>query len=111
MLPRQYRLTDDYDYRRVRRLGKIYQTPFFIISFAPSKDPKSIRFGFIVSKKIDKRAVIRNRVTRLMREMVSLSINNIPLGFDFVFIAKARMLNADLSLIKSAFSSFLTSFR
>lgn len=111
MLPRKYRLTDDYDYRRVRRLGKTYQTPYFIISFAPSKDPKSSRFGFIVSKKIDKRAVIRNRVTRLMREMVSSLITKVPLGFDFVFIAKARMLNADLSLIKSAFSAFLSFLR
>lgn len=44
------------------------------------------RFGFIISKRIDKRAVTRNRMKRLMREVVRL--NSIEPGWDVVVIAR-----------------------
>lgn len=46
------------------------------------------RFAFIVSTKIDKRATVRNRIKRLLRESVRLLLPNVPHGFDVIFIAK-----------------------
>ena len=39
-------------------------------------DELNTKFAFVVSKKIHKRAVVRNRIKRLMRESVRLLIKN-----------------------------------
>lgn len=58
------------------------------------------RFGIIVSKKIDKRAVGRNKIKRAFREvLISLSKNMTP-GYDMLFIAKPGTLNREKEGIK-----------
>lgn len=46
------------------------------------------RFGFVVSKKVDRRAVIRNKVKRILRSYVQENLKNIKQGFDFLLISK-----------------------
>lgn len=51
------------------------------------------RFRIVVSKKIDKRAVVRNKIKRMFRSgMVELNKNMI-VGHDILFIAKIGSLN------------------
>ncbi len=88
MLPKENRLTDDYDFRRVRRLGKSFHTPLFVLTIAPAKDSTTLRFGFITSTKLDKRAVARNRVKRLLREAVHKRLGDFKPGSDIVVVGK-----------------------
>jgi ribonuclease P protein component len=44
------------------------------------------RFGFIISKKIDKRAVIRNRTKRVIRSCIEEMLKKIKQGYDMLFI-------------------------
>lgn len=53
------------------------------------------RFAFIVSTTIDKRAVVRNRVKRLLREAVRQFLPTIKPGADCVFIARRGIVNLD----------------
>jgi len=92
MLPRQHRLTDDYDFRRVRRLGRPYHTSLFTLVVAPAKKKTDLRFGFVVSTKLDKRAVVRHRAVRLLREAVHKLLPQLNLGFDAVLIPKRKLL-------------------
>jgi len=46
------------------------------------------RFGFVVSKKVDKRAVVRNKIKRILRSFVQENLKNIRPGFDFLFVSK-----------------------
>ncbi len=48
------------------------------------------RFAFIVSAGIDKRATVRNRIKRLLREKVHKHLGLLPHGEDVVFIAKTK---------------------
>jgi ribonuclease P protein component len=52
------------------------------------------RFGIIVSKKIDKRAVVRNKIKRLFREILSELNENIKPGHDILLIAKKKILDS-----------------
>jgi len=92
MLPKENRLTDDYDFRRVKRLGKSYHCPFFKLSLAPRKIAGPSRFGFVISTKIDKRATVRNRIKRLLREAMRERLEKVPGGFDLVFIVRPKMV-------------------
>lgn len=44
------------------------------------------RFGFIASKKIDKRAVVRNRIKRVVRSCIEEMLGKIVEGYDMLFI-------------------------
>ena len=46
------------------------------------------RFGFIVSTKVSKEAVQRNRIKRAMGEAVRFELMHIKKGFDVIFLAK-----------------------
>lgn len=50
------------------------------------------RFTTIVSKKIDKRAVVRNRIKRLINSCIEELYNHIHKGRDMVFIAKKEAI-------------------
>jgi ribonuclease P protein component len=48
----------------------------------------------IVSNKVSKKAILRNRIKRQIREIVRLSLKKIKPGFDCVLIAKKPITEA-----------------
>jgi ribonuclease P protein component len=85
--------------KKQNRLGKIVKTkrnnlfisPLFNLRISDNKENK-IRFGFIVSKKIDKRAVIRNQTKRVLRSAVEELIDRLVLGKDIVVIPRGPLI-------------------
>ena len=51
------------------------------------------RFGIVVSKKIDKRAVVRNRIKRFFRRALIDLSKNMMSGHDILFIVKIGILS------------------
>ncbi len=51
------------------------------------------RFGIVVSKKIDKRAVVRNKIKRFFRQALTDLSKNMMSGHDILFIVKIGILN------------------
>lgn len=85
MLPAINRLKKDADFERVVRGGNRTKIGPILVCVAP-KTFEQPRFGFVVSKKVSKSAVIRNRFKRLIREQIRLSLNKIKLDKDAVVI-------------------------
>lgn len=72
MLARKYRLTGSKNFTKVEKEGKVYQSTNFGIAYVRREDEDPSRFAFIVSTKIAKDAVDRNRFKRAMSEGVRL---------------------------------------
>ncbi len=64
---------------------EFYKNSFFTLLVSENGLSHS-RFGFIASKKNDKRAVLRNRIKRIFS--ASLQKENIKPGFDMIFVIK-----------------------
>ena len=68
----------------------------------------STRFGYIVSKKVDKKAVVRNKIKRIFREISRMAIkDNIVLNNDYEIIAKKDIVNKSFWEIKDTIYSLL----
>lgn len=50
------------------------------------------RFGIVVSKKIDKRAVVRNKIKRFFRTALANLDSQMSIGHDILLIAKKEIL-------------------
>ena len=92
-LPKEYILKDKYYFKRVRRLGKTFSTPLFFLNIASCKDPRELKFGLIVTTKIDKRAVERNRIRRALSEAVRKRLPNMNRGYHVVIVVKAAAVD------------------
>ena len=86
MLPKQNRLKKKKDFERVMKQGKGFRQGFLFLKINQN-DLDISRFGFIVSKKNSKKAVVRNRLKRQLREVVKVTLPNIKKGIDCVLIA------------------------
>ena len=102
MLPREFRLKKRNAFSATYRTGKsFHKDGLTVFCGRVKKDDLPTRIGFVVSKKIHKRAVKRNRIKRLMRESVRLLIKSNP-NFDtkymsLIFVASAQLLNKNFN--------------
>lgn len=83
MLAKKYRLPWGVRFDKSRS----FSAPF-LIAKAKSNTVLFNRFGVIVSKKIDRRAVYRNRVRRLIYSIVEELYDNIEQGYDILIIMR-----------------------
>ncbi len=94
MLPKLNRLKKKEDFLRARKKGRIIQEDNFGLVISPTNESSETRFGFIVSKKISNKAVVRNKLRRIFREIVRERIENVSKGYDVIFLVKKRALDS-----------------
>lgn len=88
MLKKKYRILKETKFEK----KFTHTSPFFVLKF--TKNEKSFsRFGFIVSKKTDKRAVARNRIKRQIRYGIEKNIDKISPGYDILFVLKKQIMS------------------
>lgn len=73
--------------------SKNYSTSLFNLKIA-SNNLGTKRFAFVVSKKVDKRAVVRNSLKRKFSSCVEEIFDRIENGFDVVFYPSSGSVNA-----------------
>ena len=87
-MQRENRLRDRRDFRRVFKYGKSAANRHFVLYAMVKREGGPPRVGVSISKKVSKHAVDRNRVKRLVKEVVRPLIGHIPDGRDLVIIAR-----------------------
>ncbi len=90
MLSFENRLKKEKDFDRVFKEGKGVVSDEVVIKFIKN-DLNNNRFGFIVSKKVSKKAVRRNRIKRVLREQVRSIIQDMSVGWDVIIIARPKI--------------------
>jgi ribonuclease P protein component len=71
MIARKHRFHGHNSLNQVYRYGKTVRSEFVALRFAPSKKD-SYRLAVVVSRKVSKSAVVRNRIRRRIYEIVRL---------------------------------------
>ena len=87
-LPDKNRLKKKKDFDLVFKKGNAVKGNFFFVKYLNRTDLVS-RVGFMVPAKIIHRAVDRNKVRRLLSEMVQAKIRDFKRGYDVVVMVKA----------------------
>lgn len=94
-------LKKDSDFRKVYKHGKSFANKYLVMYILPNKSDET-RLGISVSKKVGK-AITRNRVRRLIKEVYRLNIDEkIKTGYDIVFIARISSKDAQYKDIEKS---------
>ena len=106
MLPKEYRLKKRSAFAATYRTGKSLHKDGITMFLGKEKNNESpTRIGFVVSKKIHKRAVKRNRIKRLMRESYRLLIKEEAISdryISVIFVASAKLLGKNFKEVDEA---------
>ena len=94
MLPKVNRLKKKKDFERVFKKGKGFGEKFLALKILRNNKGKS-RIGFIVPKKHFKKAVLRNKLKRQLREQIKKRLPKIKESQDIVIITKPGLQNLD----------------
>jgi len=86
VLPKKNRLKKKKDFGNIFKRGKSAKEDFLSFKWIPN-GLKISRFGFIVSQKISKKATVRNKIKRRLREILKLNLPRLKKGIDGIFIA------------------------
>lgn len=100
------KLKENYSFRRAYKKGKSYVSPYFVIYAV--KNRRGIRLGITVSKKLGC-AVKRNRAKRVITAAFRECLPNIPSGYDFVIVARTRILGIKSTAAAAAMKALLRS--
>lgn len=106
MLPKASRIKKKNDFDAVFQKGKSFKTSLLVLKIVKN-GLKHNRFGFIVSKKVSKKAVVRNKIRRRLAKISSEAPKNKEMGSDFVFIALPGIEKKDFSEIKDSAGKLL----
>ena len=85
MLLKINRLRQKKDFKKLFQEGKSFKNNFLILKIAQN-NLKESHFGFIVSKKVSKKAILRNKIKRRLRDIIRQNIKDIKKGIDVVLI-------------------------
>jgi len=97
MLKKENRLKKKKDFDSIYKKGKTIAGKLVFLKILKNNLDIN-RFGFVVSKKISKKAVIRNKIKRRLREIIKKEI--IKKGFDIIINTNLEILNKDYNKIR-----------
>ena len=101
MLPLKNRLIRRKDFQNINANGKKVGNEILVLKWTEN-NKEFLRAGFIISKKVEKKAVLRNKLKRRLREIVRSLLPEMKTGFDLIFFAKKGATRKNYKEIRSA---------
>lgn len=102
MLPKKNRLSNSNHIEDIKKNSKKITTPLFTLLVNKSQDNLEFisKFAFVISAKISKKAVVRNKKRRQFSHAVKEYLSQFPTG-EYIFIIHKKAVNADYNKIKT----------
>jgi len=106
VLKRENRIRSKKKFAEIRNEGRVLYSPLFGF-LTCRKDDDLKKFGFIVSKKISKKAVDRNRIRRVLSEIVRNNLEKFENGTRVVFLTKQEILGKKYEEVETEVIKFI----
>jgi len=100
MLKKENRIKKKNDFALIFKNGKNLKAGFFILKVLNNNLQLS-RLAIIISQKVSKKAVERNRLRRLISSIFEENFKQLQTGFDFVFLVLPNIKDKDNLEIKA----------
>lgn len=100
-LPKNGILRKNKNFQAVYRAGKSYANRQLVLYVLPGKTGER-RVGFAAGKRLGK-AVVRNRVKRLLREAYRLNQHRLSSGVDLILVGRQPIIAERLPAVVAAF--------
>lgn len=110
MLEKGLRLTKNKEFDSVFKEGKSVYGRLLGIK-AKKNNLEYNRYGLLISTKVSKLAVVRNKYKRRIRAIIAQENKNIKQGFDLVIIVFPLILNKKHSEVQSEIKNTLTKLK
>ncbi|MBB6674405.1 ribonuclease P protein component [Cohnella nanjingensis] len=91
-MERKLRLRNREDFNRIYRQGRSFANSQFVVYWRRKPDPGLFRLGISASSKLGG-AVVRNRMRRMIKEIVRLNASKIVEGTDMILIVRKPALS------------------
>ena len=104
--PKTVRVRSRVQYSRVFECAKRYHHAAMTLHRAAQTDADTARLGLAVSRRVDKRAVVRNRIKRVLRETFRCHLAQLLPG-DVVVVVKPAAASLGNAALAQAFLSLL----
>lgn len=99
MLKKSNRIGARKDFLEIKEKGRMVNSPIFGF-LVLVKDDDEKKFAFIISKKISKRAVDRNKIKRYLSQILKNNLEIIKNGTRGLFLVKKDILNKKIEEIE-----------
>lgn len=107
MLPQSIKKNDEF--KNVYKKGRKIVNKYFIFYYFKNNLGYN-RIGFTVSKKVGK-AVVRNSVKRVLKEIFRLNFSETKKNYDFVIVARISLKNSEYKKVNYEFKNVYKKFR
>ncbi|MCA9385510.1 ribonuclease P protein component [Candidatus Dojkabacteria bacterium] len=114
MLPAKHRILKQYEFDQIYRhhnklRGNYLQILVRFVDKEQKVDHKKYpRFGFVVSKKVHKHAVKRNKIKRQLREIIKELLPTLPQSFEALVIPYPKALETSFQELKDDVTKLLS---
>ena len=106
MLAKQLRLVKEKDFKKIFKQGESSHAKIFSIKVL-ANGLEANRYGIIISAKVSKKAIERNKLKRQFRGALKEFDKKLACGFDLVIIVSPAAKNREYEFIKSELEKIL----
>lgn len=100
MLPKANRLHEKRDFQKVLKNKQYIHSKYFTVATLFQDSGIFPRVGIIVANKVSKKAVERNRIKRVVRDVFYPNINKLSKGLSLVVIVKKEAVEKEPELLR-----------